>query len=111
MKQAIVCLQVTVNFFSAYTMRTVQNQTNPANFYSWYGDDYTGRYSNRYAHFTSIASDPSYNAYQALCGDAGLFLDSFLQVCSVDCKRKPAFALAASPHGCACPLDGLLQSI
>ena len=77
-------------------MYSVQNQTNPANFYSWYGDN-TGRYAKRYAHFTSIASDPTYNAYQALCDDAGLFLDSFLQVHPTGSHRLALTSVAALP--------------
>ena len=95
-RQCATYLQVSVNFFSAYTMYSVQNQTNPANFYSWYGDN-TGRYAKRYAHFTSIASDPTYNAYQALCDDAGLFLDSFLQVHPTGSHRLALTSVAALP--------------
>ena len=38
------------------------------------------RYFNRRAHFSSIAINPAYDAYHALCSDPGLYLDSFLQV-------------------------------
>ena len=52
----------------------VRNQTNPANFYGWYGKDMTSRATNRAGYFSRGS------IYSELCGSASLYLDSFLQV-------------------------------
>lgn len=54
-------------------MKTIHN-CGPANFYCWWGTDYTGRETQRAAHFA--AGSP----YSALMNSASLYLDSFLQV-------------------------------
>lgn len=69
------CCQVTVNFFSAYVMDTVNPELgDPSNFYGAWGGDHTTRYAQRAAHFA--AGSP----YSALCAEGSLYMDSFFQV-------------------------------
>ena len=90
----------------------MRNQTNPANFYGWFESDFTARVTSRARYFANGAQ------YADLCGDAALFLDSFLQV-GADCGRVlagiPFLVLAegaASDLGLAAhPLPGGLQLV
>jgi hypothetical protein len=55
-------------------MSVVRGSNNPANFYGWF-DDTVSREANRKAYFSKGGND-----YSALCNDAALMLDSYLQV-------------------------------
>jgi hypothetical protein len=65
---------VSVNFFTARAQYVVRNQTDPANFYGWFGADKNFRASDRAAYLARGA------VYSELCASASLYLDSFLQV-------------------------------
>jgi hypothetical protein len=64
---------VQVNWFTIRAQMEVNNNTNPANFYGWNGEDTTSRANKRKAYLA--APD-----YQKLCDDPGLYLDSFMMV-------------------------------
>jgi hypothetical protein len=69
--------EVTVNFFSARAELVVRNNSDPRNFYGWYGTDMTGRLSSRQWYFGAGVD------YAKLCASPGLYLDSFLQLVEV----------------------------
>jgi hypothetical protein len=52
----------------------------PACLAGWFNGDVERRYANRRAHFAAISAGGAYDAYDALCKDPALFLDSYFQV-------------------------------
>ena len=74
----------------------------------WANGDVERRYANRRSHFAAIAAGGDYNAYDALCKDPALFLDSYFQVgarCYVWHRAKQqgcgcSFSKASRSHHC-----------
>jgi hypothetical protein len=64
---------VQVNWFTVRAQMVVNNNTDPANFYGWNGDDTTTRFQRRREYLAA----PNYTR---MCEDPGLYLDSFMMV-------------------------------
>ena len=66
----------------------------------WYGDDFSSRYNTRREHKAKVAAGTA--GFDDLCGSAGVFLDSYLEV-----RRAPALP-CAMPLPLRCPCGAVL---